>query len=112
MRKPHPVPLIILSLLTFAAGCHSADTSKQRYRETPGSYADPTARAAFIDNRVTEMTQKGMSKDEAVGRASREWFANAPIASESPTPQELKRRQDQAEFEADLAKRKKEASDR
>lgn len=110
MRNAYPLPLVLLSMLALAAGCHSAPTAKQRHRDTPGSFTDQMARSAYVDSRVKELTDKGVSKDEAANRASREWFARAPAASESPTYQELKRREAQSDFEADLAKQQKEST--
>ena len=104
LRPPHPLPLILLSLLALATGCHSTPTAKNSYRDMPGTFADQGARAAYVSSRGKELTGKGVSASDAAARASREWFASAPAASESPTPQELMRRNAQAAFEADLAK--------
>lgn len=59
-----------------------------------------------MNRRTQELTEKGLSRDEANARASREWFAQAPVASEVPTAYELKRRQTEAEITTYLEKRK------
>jgi hypothetical protein len=107
MRK---APLVtVLSLLVLGTGCHSSPSAKQRYRETPGTYADLGARDAYINARTEEMTRKGMNRADAAAQASREWFARTPAAGETPTAAELARREAQADFEASLDQQRKQA---
>ncbi len=109
MRKPLLLSLSVLSALAWFAGCHSRSTAKQRYQDTPGSFADQSARDAYVDARVAELTKKGVSPGDAAARASREWFTQAPTSSETPTRAERERRAAQADFEEALNKRKKDA---
>lgn len=90
-----------LVLLASAGGCQWGP-SKERYHTVGGHYTDSAARSAFVDQRVEELTAKGLSREAAAARASREWFASAPVATEMPTPYELKRREVQSEFEEAL----------
>jgi len=55
------------------------------------------------------MTRKGMTKESATAQASREWFNQSSVPQDVPTAKEQARREAQAQFEADLAKQKKEA---
>lgn len=108
MRQSPCLPLILLALLVLATGCQSTHTSraKQRFNDNTGSFTDLAARSAYIDQRVEELAGKGVSRDDAAVRASREWFARAPVASQTPTAYELKRRAAQSEFTAYLDQQK------
>ena len=109
MRKTHCLPLILLALLVVAAGCQSTNTSRaqRRFTHSAGSFTDLAARSAYVDQRVEELTGRGLSKGDAAARASREWFSRAPAASETPTYYELKRRAAQTEFNSYLEEQKK-----
>jgi hypothetical protein len=108
MRKPHYLCVALLALTVIATGCQSAKTgrTKQRYQDNAGSFTDLSARTEYIDRRVADLTEKGVDRDTAAARASREWFAQAPVASKVPTAYELKRREAQAEFTTYLDTRK------
>jgi hypothetical protein len=111
MRKPLLLSLCLAGLTLVAVGCRSNHTARQRFHDTPGSLGDTTARSAYVDRRVSEMTEKGMKAEDAAAQASREWFNQASVVpSDTPTTWERQRREAQAKFEADLAKQKKEAS--
>lgn len=60
---------------------------------------DFAARDAYISERIKELTATGMSEQTARTRASREWFARAPVAESRPTAYELSRRKAQAELD-------------
>lgn len=108
MRKPHCLCVALLALMMVATGCFSTKTgrTKQRYRDNAGSFTDLSARTEYIDRRGAVLTEKGVDRDTAAARASREWFAQAPVAKEVPTAYELKRREAQAEFTIYLDTRK------
>lgn len=97
--------LLTAALMVFAAGCASSKSNraKARFYETPGSFTDAAARAAYVGERVNELTATGMSRQAAEARASREWFARAPVASRQPTAYELERRKAQADLDSYLA---------
>lgn len=97
--------LLTVALLIFAAGCASPQSarSKPRFRDVPGSFGDLAARDNYIAARVRQLTKRGLSEDAARGRASREWFASAPVASQEPTAYERERRQAQADLDSYLA---------
>ena len=101
MKTPALRCALPLALLTAVSGCQWGN-SKERYHTVGGHYTDTAARSAFVDQRVEELTAKGLSREAAAARASREWFASAPVATEMPTPYELKRREAQSEFEEAL----------
>lgn len=111
MQPPRLTLLLgLATLLALAAGCQSRSSAKRppaRYQENAGSFADFTARNAYLDERIKELTATGMSRQAAATRASREWFAQAPAAGVSPTAYELKRREAQADLTAYLTDRQK-----
>lgn len=109
MRKPLLLSLSALAALALFAGCHSRSAAQQRYHDTPGAFADQSARSAYVDARVAELTKKGVSPDDAAARASREWFSQASSSRETPTRAERERQAAQSSFEAALDKRKKDA---
>ena len=108
MRKPLALPLMSLALLVLASGCHSRQTARtpQRYQPAQYTFADLNARSEYIDQRTAELTDKGVSREEASARASREWFSQAPAASQVPTKYELDRREAEADIRTYLDKRK------
>jgi hypothetical protein len=110
MRKPRFLPLCLAGLALLAAGCRSNHSARQRFHESPGSLDDTTARSAYVERRVSEMTEKGMTPDAAAAQASREYFRQSSVPSRTPTTWERQRRAAQAKFEAELARQKKEAS--
>lgn len=115
MQPPRlPLWLGLAALLALASGCQSRSSAKRppaRYQDIPGSFTDLTARNAYLDERIKELTATGMSRQAAAVRASRDWFARAPVAGVAPTPYELKRREAQADLTAYLSDRQK-AGDR
>lgn len=105
-----PPLLVVAALLALASGCQSRSSAKRppaRYQDIPGSFTDLTARNAYLDERIKELTATGMSQQAAAIRASREWFARAPAAGVMPTPYELQRREAQADLTAYLTDRQK-----
>ncbi|MBI2513376.1 MAG: hypothetical protein HYV96_15465 [Opitutae bacterium] len=105
MQARRVLLLLAAALMVFAAGCASPKSSraKQRFRDAPGSFGDTTARTTYVDGRVDELTAAGMSRETATARASREWFARAPVAAQEPTAYEYERRKAQADLDAYLA---------
>ena len=105
MQARRVLLLLAAAVMVLAAGCASQQSAraKPRFRDVPGSFSDQNARATYIDQRVNELTATGMSREAAAGRASREWFARAPVASQEPTACEYERRQAQADLDAYLA---------
>jgi len=101
MQARRVFPLLAATLMIFAAGCASRQTARShpRFRDVPGSFSDLTARSAYVDERVKDLTATGMSRDAATARASREWFARAPTATQEPTAYELERRKAQADLD-------------
>lgn len=99
-----PVTLMAVIVLGLGAGCttHRHHSSPARYQDTPGSFGDLNARAAYVDERVKELTATGMSRQAAEARSAREWFARAPAASQQPTTYELERRAAQADLDSYL----------
>lgn len=110
MRKSLLLPLWLAGFTLLAASCRSTTSARQRYHQTPSGLEATSARSDYMEQRVAEMTQKGMNPKAAAAQASHEWFRQASIASATPTAWELQRRAAQAKFEADLAEQKKEAS--
>jgi hypothetical protein len=108
MRKPHYLCLFLCFVIALIVGCQSTNTARKqpRFQENAGGFADTTARNTYINQRVDELAGKGMTREAAAARASREWFAQAPVASESPTRDELKRREAQADLITYLDKQK------
>jgi hypothetical protein len=100
MQARRVFALLAAALMVFAAGCASSrsNQAKARFRETPGSFSDTTARTTYVNERVDELTATGMSREAATARASREWFARAPVASQEPTAYEIERRKAQADL--------------
>ena len=101
MQARRVFPLLAAALMVFAAGCATSKSSqaKARFRETPGSFSDTVARATYVDERINELTATGMSREAATARASREWFARAPVAAQEPTAYEIERRKAQADLD-------------
>lgn len=101
MQARRVLPLLAAVLMVFAAGCASQKSSraKQRFRDVPGSFGDTTARATYVNERIEELTATGMSREAATTRASREWFARAPVAAQEPTAYEYERRKAQADLD-------------
>src|SRR5262245_4157910 len=99
---------MLLALLALAAGCASPKTArtKPRYLEAQNSFTDLAARDQYVERRTKELAQMGLASNEAAARASREWFARAPVASEVPTAYELQRREAQADLNGYLDSRK------
>jgi hypothetical protein len=112
MRIPRSLPLLCLALPLLAGGCHSSHSAKQRHRVNSGSFADQSARSAYVSQRVDELTKTGMTREDAAARASREWFSRAPSSGTSVTAEERKRREAQANFEDYLNKRDKDRASR
>lgn len=108
MRAPRLLGFLLIAAVVLGAGCQSPKTSraKQRYQAQQYTFADLAARSEYVDRRTAELTDKGVSREEASARASREWFAHAPAAREVPTAYELKRRAAAAEITAYLEKQK------
>ena len=108
MRKPLLLLLGLAGLALLVTGCSSnRKASRQRYHDNPGTLGDLSARSAFMNKRVAEMTERGRTKESATAQASREWFNHASVPSQTPTAWELQRRKAQAKFEAELIKQKK-----
>lgn len=105
MQARRVFPLLAAALMVLAAGCATSKSNqaKARFRETPGSFSDSVARSTYVNERINELTATGMSREAAVARASREWFARAPVASRQPTAYELERRKAQADLDSYLA---------
>jgi hypothetical protein len=76
MNRALPLALVLL----FAGGCASL-------QQTSPVPRDPQQdRLSYIDRRSTELIQRGVPKDEALSKASGEWFAqtlNAETAAEA-----------------------------
>lgn len=108
MRKPLCIALTLLALLGWATGCQSGKSARQpqRFHTPQYNFADLSARSEYVERRTAELTDKGVSRDEASARASREWFSHAPVATEVPTAYELKRREAEADIRNYLEKRK------
>lgn len=107
MRKPLCISLTLLALLLLATGCQSGKSARkpQRFRTEQYSFTDLSARSDYIERRKAELTDKGVSPQEAGERASREWFSRAPVATEVPTQYELKRREAEADIRSYLDQR-------
>lgn len=105
MQARRVFALLAAALMIVAAGCASQKSSqaKPRFHDAPGSFTDLTARSAYVDERVKDLTATGMSREAAVARASREWFARAPAVTQQPTAYELERRKAQADLDNYLA---------
>jgi hypothetical protein len=108
MRTPRAFCILLVAALALGAGCQSQKTGRaqERYRTSQYTFTDLSARSEYIDHRAKELTDKGVSKDEARERASRDWFTHAPVATEVPTAYELKRRAAEADITAYLEKQK------
>jgi hypothetical protein len=103
---------MLIAAVALGSGCQSSKTgrAKPRYRAVEGSFADSTARNTFIEQRTEALVKKGVDRDTAAARASRAWFAHAPVPSEVPTAYELQRRAAEGEITAYLEKRKESGS--
>ncbi|HWA26438.1 MAG TPA: hypothetical protein VG734_12330 [Lacunisphaera sp.] len=108
MTKAPLLTLLAVAVLTLAAGCASSRTArtKQRYYTPAGSFSDTSERSTFVDRRTAELVKQGMKPEDAAGRASREWFSHAGVATEQPTKAELKRRAAEADLVNFLEKEK------
>lgn len=96
------------ALLLLAMGCQSGKSTRRqpRHHTIENSFTDSSARSEYVDRRTQELVDKGVDRETASARASREWFAHAPVATQVPTAYELKRRQAEADITAYLEKRK------
>lgn len=105
MQARRVFALLAVALMIVAAGCASPKTSRARARfhDAPGSFGDLTARRAYVDERIKDLTATGLSREAAEARASREWFTRAPVATQVPTAYELERRKAQADLDGFLA---------
>lgn len=108
MQRPRYLLLVLLAGLVIGTGCHSGKSArgKARYQSTENGFSDIAARSEYIDRRTRELTDKGVKPAEASARASREWFAQAPVTTAVATDYERERRKAEASITTYLEKEK------
>jgi hypothetical protein len=86
MHRARALPFALLIVLF--EGCASSNSAHTSVRRDPMK-----DRADYIDSRSAELIKRGVPKDEALGKASGEWFAQTMSADNTAEARQRTERQ-------------------